>query len=424
MRILVIGINYAPERTSVAPFTTGLCEHLAIQGHQVKVVTAFPYYPEWRVWEGYRGCLYRREVIHGVEVRRVWHFVPKRASALLQRLAHDFSFSATAFWAALFAGKFDVIYCASPPPAAAIAALLLGRLRGQPYVIKLTDLASDAAIATDIVKNREALYLARAIEGFVYRNAAKIVCLCQGFIDRLKERNILADKLHIISDWADTERGLPLENAKAFRAANGLSTEDFVVLHTSNMGKKQDLLNVVRAAEISQGLPGLVWVLVGQGEERATLEKEVAARKLKNIRILPLQPSDMLAEMYSGADILLLNQKAAMEDAVIPSKLLTYMAAGRPILAAANQNSEAARQIRTADCGAVVPAEDPRALVDGAVILRENTSARNRFGANGRKHALAHFQKLKVLKEYESFFRHFDTHDFVLGIAKQAAVEH
>jgi hypothetical protein len=108
MRILVLGINYAPERTSVAPFTTGLCEHLAEQGHDVNVVTAFPYYPEWRVWDGYRGCWYRRESIHGVNVRRVWHYIPRTPSKLLQRLAYDLSFTLTAFFAALFLSAADV----------------------------------------------------------------------------------------------------------------------------------------------------------------------------------------------------------------------------------------------------------------------------------------------------------------------------
>src|SRR5438445_11590217 len=97
MRILAIGINYAPERTSVAPFTTGLCEHLVSHGNEVTVVTAFPYYPEGRVWDDYRGPLYRREMIHGVLVRRVAHFVPAKPISLFRRLASALSFTLAAF---------------------------------------------------------------------------------------------------------------------------------------------------------------------------------------------------------------------------------------------------------------------------------------------------------------------------------------
>src|SRR5260370_33378917 len=132
MRTLVSGINHAPGGASVAPFTPGLCEHLAGRGNDVTVVTAFPYYPEWRVWDGYRGSLYRREFIHGVEVRRVAHFVPARPSSLLQRLAYDLSFALSAFTAALFTDKCDLIYCSCPPPTLAFAAYLLGVLKRVP----------------------------------------------------------------------------------------------------------------------------------------------------------------------------------------------------------------------------------------------------------------------------------------------------
>ncbi len=151
MRILVISTNYAPERTAVAPFNTGLCEHLASQGHKVKVVTGFPYYPEWRVWDGHRGRLYRKNCVNGIPLYRVWHFVPTRPSRLMQRLAHDVSFTLSAFVAGLFAGKCDLIYCVCPPPTLAFTAYVLAKIKRAPYVIKLTDLASDAALATGIL---------------------------------------------------------------------------------------------------------------------------------------------------------------------------------------------------------------------------------------------------------------------------------
>jgi len=409
MRILVIGINYAPERTGVAPFNTGLCEHLATQSHEVKVITGFPYYPEWRVADGYRGRLYQRERINNVEVRRVWHFVPRRPSALLQRLAHDLSFTVSAFLAGLFAGKFDVVYCSCPPPTAGLAAYALAKMRGKTYVIKLTDLATDAAVATGIMQEGLALRLGRALEGFIYRKAGKVVCLCQGFIQKLQARGIQTEKLQVIPDWSDTDRIHPVPRPEAFRKTHDLSEGQFVVMHTGNMGKKQDLLNVVRAAELSQNIPDLLWLLVGQGEERALLEGEIARRKLRNIRLLPLQPAESLAEMYSSADVLLLNQKASVRDAVIPSKLLTYMAAGRPVLAAANERSEAAEQILRSECGIVVSPENPAALVEGALSLRKDSSLCQRLSANGRTSAETHFTKRRVLQDYVALFTRYKT---------------
>jgi len=407
MRVLVLGTNYVPEKTAVAPFTTGLCEHLAMQGHEVSVITGFPYYPEWRVWDAYRGHLYQRERINDVSVRRVRHFVPSRASNLMQRLAHDFSFALSAFLAALFVGKFDLIYCSCPPPTLAVVAYLLAKIHGKPYLIKLTDLASDAALATGILKDGWLVGLARGLEGFVYRKAQKVVCLCQGFIDKLASRGIPQEKLHLISDWGDTQRVYPIEGASGFRRANHLTEQQFVIMHTGNMGKKQDLLNVVRAAELSRDRKDLVWLLVGQGEERPLIEKTIGQRNLKSIRLLPLQPAEGLAEMYSSADVLVLNQKAAVVDSVIPSKLLTYMAAGRAVLAAVSENSETARCVERAKCGVIVPAEDPKALVEAAMLLQRDFGMRQSLGTNGRAYAEQHFTKQKVLEKYDALFRGF-----------------
>lgn len=407
MRILVLGTNYVPERTGVAPFNTGLCEYLAGKDCHVTIVTAFPYYPEWRVLDGYCRRIFQKERIHDVEIRRVWHFVPSRGSNLLQRLAHDVSFTVSAFLAGLFAGEFDLIYCVCPPPTLAIAAYVLARMRNKPYVIKLTDLASDAALATGILKDGAAIRIARAIEKFAYRKAERVVCLCQGFIEKLTARGVSPEKLKLIPDWADTQGVYPMEGATIFRKANDLPRDQFLVMHTGNMGKKQDLMNVVRAAELSQNTPDLTWLLVGNGEERAALDQEIQRRKLRNIRLLPLQPAEGLAEMYAAADVLLLNQKAAVEDSVIPSKLLTYMSAGRAVLAAVSEKSEAARYIRRAQCGLLVPAEVPNALAEAVVALRQDSALRERSGANGRRYAELHFTQQRVLQEYGAFFSSF-----------------
>jgi Glycosyltransferase len=404
MRILILGINYYPEPTSVSPFTTGLAEHLVDEGHFVQVVTAFPYYPEWRIWKEYRGRITQKEVRHGVLIRRVLHFVPRRPSSLVHRLLHDFSFTFAAFLAGLSAGRCDIVYCSCPPPALAIAAYLLSRLRRVPYTIKLTDLASDAALATGIMQEGRLARIARFIEDFVYRNAESVFCLCEAFIISLTKRAIPSMKLHVIPDWADTENIRPISGGGGFRAAHGIRPGQFLALHTGNMGKKQDLLNVVRAAELTRHDDGLVWVIVGQGEERKLIETEIVKRGLANIRLFPLQPADALCQMYAAADLLVLNQKAAVKDAVIPSKLLTYMSAGRPVLAAVSAASEAARLVHQAKCGLIVSPENAAALAEGAASLRANPSLCQAMGVNGRSYVDNHFTKSRVLRAYDEYF--------------------
>jgi colanic acid biosynthesis glycosyl transferase WcaI len=406
MRVLVLSMNYAPEMTAVAPFTTGLCEHLAGSGHQVSVITTFAHYPEWRVWDRYRNQVRNRTVVNDVSILRIRHFVPRRPGSLLRRLLYDLSFTFGSFVAGLFAEKCDVIYCACPPPTLALTAYVLASLKSVPYVIKLTDLASDAALATGIVKKGGlVIRLARGFECFVYQRAAAVICLCQGFMDKLTERKITPSKLHLISDWADTENVRPFEGRNTFRKRNDIPDGMFLVLHTGNMGKKQGLMTAVEAAQLSRDRSEILWLLVGEGEERALIDDEIRRRGLSNIRLLPLQPVDELSEMYAAADVLLLSQKAAVKGAVIPSKLLTYMSAGRPLVAAVNERSETALLIERADCGLVVSPEDPAALVAAVSALQQDPSVSIRRGANGRAYAVEHFTKRRVLEQYDLFFK-------------------
>lgn len=407
MRVLVVGTNYVPERTGMAPFATGLCEHLISKGHEAEVVTTFPYYPEWRVWDGYRGRLYQRESINSVRVRRVWHFVPSRASSLFQRLAHDLSFTFSVFLAGLFARRFDVVCCICPPPTLALAVYLLTKVHRQPYVILLTDLASDAALATGIMREGPAVRLARAVEGFVYHSADSIICICQGFVEKLTARGVEPKNLLLIPLWGNTEHVYPIAGATEFRRANQYTRDQFLAMYTGNIGKKQDLMNVVRAAELSKNVADLVWLLVGEGEERSLIEEAIKLRGLTNIRLLPLQPTEGLAEMYSAADVLLLHQKAAVVDSVIPSKLLTYMAAGRPVLAAVSDKSETAQCVRRANCGLIIHPENPEALVEAALSLRRDSGLQSGLGANGRAYVQEHFAKEKVLQKYDVLFSRY-----------------
>jgi colanic acid biosynthesis glycosyl transferase WcaI len=247
------------------------------------------------------------------------------------------------------------------------------------------------------------------------------VCICQGFVEKLTVRGIAPEKLVLIPLWGDTQQVYPIAGATEFRRANQLTGQQFLAMHTGNMGKKQDLLNVVRAAELSKDVTDLVWLLVGQGEERSLIEEAIDQRGLKNLRLLPLQPAEGLAEMYSSADVLLLNQKAAVVDSVIPSKLLTYMAAGRTVLAAVSVKSETARYVERARCGLIVAPEDPQALLEAVLSQRADPVLRGRLGANGRAYVLQHFTKEKVLQEYDRLFsRYADEIDVEAKASKKA----
>lgn len=411
MHILVIGINYWPEETSVAPFTTGLCQHLVEAGHQVTVITAFPYYPEWRIRDGYRGRVYSRETIAGVDVRRVLHYVPRKPKSLVERLLHDMTFSLQALIVACGVGDIDAILCSSPPPFTPLVAWIHSRTRRVPYVVKITDLATEAAISTGILAPGFLARLARSLERFNYRGARSVSVLCRAFKTQLVELGVPADQVVVVPDWADTVHIQPLERQNRFRREQGFEPSDFVVVHAGNMGLKQKLETLIEAAALTEksGVP-IKWLLVGDGEDREQLQQMAKARSLSSVRFLRLLPRDTLPHALAGANLLILAQRASVTDAVVPSKLLTYMASGRAIVASVNAESETARRVNEANCGVIVAPEDPRALMDAVTSLRGLAADVDEFGRRARAYVEAHFSKDAVLRSYDSFF------DTVLGV--------
>jgi colanic acid biosynthesis glycosyl transferase WcaI len=421
MNILLVAMNYAPEQTGIAPFNTGLAEYLAAEGHRVTALTTFPHYPEWRVAPEYRGRWLVREQRHGVHVIRCRGYVPSRRSTLC-RVAYDSALAVPAMLIGLRLPKPDVVLAVSPPLQLAVAAWLLAWRHRARFILQVKDLVPDVAIALGMLRNRLAIRAGRALEGFVYRRAEYILTISQGFVENLRAKGVPEEKLLVLPDWTDCDAIRPLSGSNFFRRELAIPEDAFVVLHSGNMGAKQRLENLLDAAE---RLPdrGFVFLLVGDGTERPRLERRAREQRLANVHFLPLQPADRLPEMLAAADVLLLNQDPAIVDTVIPSKLLTYLAAGRPVVAAIHEASEAARLIHAAGCGAVVPPADPDALAGALLQLARAPDIRRQFAAAGRRHAMEHFERRRVLARYSEFFASLPRRKFSVA-RRQPAVAH
>jgi len=403
MNVLVMGMNYAPEQTAIGPLTTELCEYLVSQGHRVSMITAFPHYPEWRIWGGYRGKLFLRENINGVSVYRGYVYVPGKPNTW-QRILYDSSFSISAFLWGLTIRDVDVVLAISPPVQLGLLAWVLGKIKRATFVFQLQDLIIDAAVALGMLKNPRAIRLARILEGFIYGKAQAILVVCQGFADNLKNRGVPESKILVLSNWVDTKFISLLEGNKSFRHAHNLNDKQFVILHAGNMGAKQGLDNVIQAGKQLEDQNDVLFLLVGDGSDKARLVDMATREGMSNVRFLPLQPRGMLPQMFSAADLLLLNQRADVVDMVIPSKLLTYMAAGHPIVAAVHSDSEAAKYIRRADCGLVIPPEEPEFLAEAICQIQAQPELALRLGQNARAFAEEHFARDRVLQQYDNFF--------------------
>ena len=406
-RLFIISINYAPEPTGFAPHAAALAAHLAGRGHDVSVFTGFPFAPEWRRRPNDRGQLLRVERKDGAAIYRLTHFIPRRPSSALQRILMEGTFSLFAIPAALGVairgGRPDALLYIGAQPALAMLTRIVASLFRRPYFVNVNDLAARAALDVGIVAGP--LYrLLDTFEFAAYRGAAGASVLCRAFEDALVEHGYPIDRIRLIRSPIDIQQIRPIADDGSFRRRYHIPPEACVVLHAGSMGKKQGLLNVVDAAALTANTR-LRWIFVGDGEDKSVLVEAVRRRGLgDSVRFVPFQPVGEIAAMFAGADVLLLNQLRAVKDTVIPSKLLTYMSAGRPVLAAVNAGSQGAEILREANGGRIVAPEDPAAVAEAAQwFMMLSAEERRAFGLRNRAYAEAHFDQRKILAAHEHF---------------------
>jgi len=401
--ILLVTGSYAPDPIGMAPLNTELCEYLASRGYQVSVVTCLPHYPEWQVPPAYRGKLWQRETLGGVAVYRSAIYIPAKRTTV-RRILYDTSIGLAAAVRGLLVRDVDLVLATSPPLQAGLAGCFLSRLKKAPLVLQIKDLVPDLAIALGMLRNPWAIKLARALENYVYRQANNILVISEGFRANLLAKAVPESKISLIPDWVDTSWIRPDIPQDSFRKTHGLRQTDFLVLHMGNMSAKQKLDNVVAAAAHLPELREIQFCFAGDGPEKARLQAYAQSHALANVAFLPLQPRETLPAILSAADVLVLNQSAQVRDTVIPSKLLTYMAAGRPVVAAVNANSEAAQCIHRAGCGPVVEPENPLALAEAIRRLHADRELAARLGRQGRLFAERHFASDRILQSFENLF--------------------
>lgn len=397
MRIVLVGPNYSPEVVGIGPYTTELAEHLAASGHVVTVLTSFPYYPHWRIDPRYRRKgPFLVESIKGVRVIRGPMLLPGARPTTFRRVLFDSSQALSALIASVGIGAVDVVICVSPPLQLGVAAWLLAFSHGARLILQLQDIVPDAALSVGMMREGNVMRLSRRLERFVYSHAHLIVVISRGFADNLMGKGVPEAKLRVVPNWVETARFKSGPDPKV-RAALGAADGETLVVHAGNMGAKQGLETVVdAAAELADDK--IVLALVGDGNNRVALEARAKRLRPSNLRFFPVQ-TDLPATL-AAADILVLAQRGQVVDSVAPSKLLSYMAAGKPIVASVNELSEAGRVIRDANCGVVVPPENPVALAAAIRALQIQDDRVASFGASGRLYVHEHYERATVLEAW------------------------
>ena len=401
MRILVIGINYAPDLIGVAKYNTELCEELRAWGHEVRVVTAPPYYPDWKVAAGYRSIWYSRQRLNDVDIIRAPIYVPGRPSGA-KRLLHHASFLMSAamplVWSAV-RWRPDIVFAVAPSLLSAPVAALAARLTGSACWLHVQDMEVDAAFELGLLrKNGVTRKLMLAVERWILSSFDHISTISPQMMRCLERKGIASERLREFRNWIDTGVIVPGSNQTSFRADLRLKATDIVALYSGTMSNKQGLELIIEAAAVTRGShPSVQFVLCGNGPVKPALIQ--MARGLGNVHFLNLQPQERVAELLNSADIHLLPQKAQISDLVLPSKLAGMLASGRPVIAMAAPGTGIA--LETEGAGLVIPPGDAEALAAAVIELAEDEALRARLGAVARGRAEQKWDRTSIIRALE-----------------------
>lgn len=396
LRITVLGLNYAPEPTGIAPYTTRLAELLAETGHDVTVLTGYPHYPEWKLAVGYGGWS-RHEGINGVNIHRLRHFIPGRVNSL-NRMHLELSFGLRLLFARW--RRPDAVLIVSPALFATALAVARARFgwRKPATGIWVQDIYSRGLEETG-TGNSLTTKLMKRLEGFVLRSATKVSVIHDRFGDYLtSELDVSPGDISTIRNWTHIEMSPDVDREKV-RARLGWAPDDVIVLHAGNMGAKQGLNNVVEAARLSDSRKSRVrFVLLGDGNQRDSIQN--LAVDVDRIQFLSPLPDEQFKEALQSSDILLVNELAGLREMAVPSKLTSYFATGLPVLAAVASESTTAGEVHLSKGGIRVDADSPKALLDAAELLGSDSPLSQSLGMAGQAYAAKSLSQDAAIVKY------------------------
>jgi colanic acid biosynthesis glycosyl transferase WcaI len=402
MKILICGINYAPDLTGIGKYTGEMGSWLAKNGHTVDVITGMPYYPQWQINSAYRKKWWHKEYIDGVRVYRCPLYVPGKVSSA-KRIMHEFSFvlSTLPFWTRkLFSKKYDVVISISPPFHLGILPLLYSRLRRTKIVTHVQDLQVDVAKELCMISNQRLLNFMFSMEKFILKGSSAVSTISRGLLKKIKNKGIIAANCLLFPNWVDENMIRPMDKQKSLRHDFGLSQDDKVILYSGNLGEKQGLENIIEAAKSFREDPSVKFVIVGSGGSEMKLRHSVNEARLNNVQFHPLVSYEKLPELLAMADIHLVLQKKNATDLVMPSKLTSILAAGGCPLVTAPEGSTLYKLIHKNKMGIVVEPDDHQMLVGGIRFALDNSL--ENFRNNSRYYASKYLSKEAILRKWEA----------------------
>lgn len=386
--------SFWPDCEATGQFLTELCEDLAVE-HRITFIAGPACNPEHAAPAIRRARLWRRERRGQIEIVRTWGTrLPKRK--LPFRLLNLGSYFALAAAASLTIERPDLIVAATDPPLLGLLGAWLKRRWSCRLAYNVRDLYPDIAQINDGMRNRPLLNLLAYANRKAFAAADRIIVLGDDMRERIAAKGVAPERITVVSDWVDCAAIKPVTRNPLRDSFGG----KFVVMYSGNLGLSQQLETVIEAAGQLRNDAGLLFVLIGEGARKPWMMREVAARGLGNVRFLPYQPKERLAESLAAADLHLIPLKAGAAGCLVPSKVYGIMAASRPFVAMMEANSEVGQLALRHDIGSVVTPGDAWALTAVIRASREHPERLTLMGLKARQLALRCFDKKIVTRKF------------------------
>jgi putative colanic acid biosynthesis glycosyltransferase WcaI len=387
-RLLVLNQYYRPGVEATGQLLADLCGELA-RNFDVTVVTGT-----------LRNARAGREVRDGVEIVRVRSTAFERRRLLLRALNYV-TFLAQSLRVGLTSERPDVVLAMTDPPVIGDVALLVARRFRVPLVVISQDVFPETAVQLGRLQNRVVVALLRTLVRRYLRRADRVVAIGETMRARLVEKGARPDRVTVIPNWVDTSVITPTARDNTWAREHGLDG-GFVVMHSGNVGHAQDLDSLIRAAPLLEDLDDLSVVIIGDGARRAELVALAESLDARNITFLPYQPREVLSQSLSAADVHVVGLARGLAGYVVPSRLYGVLAAGRPVIAAAETESETAQVGERAGCGVVVPPGSPDQLA--AAIRRAHAGEFDlaAMGARGREYVVREADRSVAVARYRT----------------------
>lgn len=402
LRLVVLCPHFEPDMAPTGAVMTRIVHELAALGHELHVVTSLPWYREHAVDFGWQGRLWRTERTSWGSVTRVHPFPGKTKRNLLRRAIGFGLFSLLVGLRGLRVGRgrIDGVLAMSPPLTLGLTGRFIATLRRARLVFNIQDVFPDAAVQTGAIGNRTIIAAAGWVERVSYERSDAVVLLSDDLLHNVEKKVSHAHRsaLHVIPNFVDTIAITPRDRMTDYRSEIGVG-DGVVVMYAGNVGFSQSIELLIAAAREIQDIHV---VINGDGAARSALQ--TLAEDCKNIHFVGYQPIERLGEVLASADIHVVPLRAGLASISVPSKTYSILAAGRPIIAAIDPDTEIPRILAASGAGVTVPPEDAAEFIAALRRLVDQPELRVEMGSKGRRWVEQHASPAAVALAYEALF--------------------